>query len=53
MKVVSSWPNYAANMIFAVTEDGEVWGLPMLDDGRAIADRWIRMAPWITRETKP
>jgi hypothetical protein len=47
MKIVRAWPDYAANGIVAVAEDGEVFLLPILDKGRLVGTEWLPFAPAI------
>lgn len=52
MKIVASWPDYAANGIIAVAEDGAVFLLPIIDKGRAVGTEWLPFAPAVGAKRK-
>jgi hypothetical protein len=42
---VAAWPNHGTGEIVTVGSDGQVYTLPVLDDGKLVASAWLRRGP--------
>lgn len=45
MKPVSSWPDYGRSQIVALCDDGQLYALPILEEGKLISTEWLCLGP--------